>query len=165
MKSLIYLLLAVLVMSCAEEKPARYYSTSAEIDSLKALITAYEDGNWERWSTFYADTAKVYHNSVSSSSPAQMITGMQQTLSPLSRYGFKDKDQFHEMIVDDNGETWVNFWANWEGHLADPDTTLVIPVHLTAQFMNGKIVEEHAYYNMQPFAQLLESRQAQDSIP
>lgn len=163
---LLLLLLAFLCLSaCAEEKPARYASSSAEIDSVKALVQAYEEGNWERWSSFYADTAKVYHNSTTPTSPSELGMGMQETLKPLSGYGFMEKDQFHEMIVDDNGETWVNVWANWEGHLADPDTTLVIPVHITAQFVEGKIVEEHAYYNMQPYAELLESRQAQDSIP
>ncbi len=165
MKFLNYTLLLFLLLGCAKEKKVRYASSSAEIDSVKALVNAYEAGDWERWAGYYADSAKLYHNSTSAVPPGELSKGMAETVAVLAGYGFKDKEQFYEMIVDDNGETWVNFWANWEGHLADPDTTLVIPVHFTAQFVDGKIVEEHAYYNMQPYAELLQSRSQADSIP
>lgn len=163
--TILCLLFLLLSGSCEEEKPPRYASSSAEIDSVKALVKAYEAGNWEHWKSFYADTAKIYHNSPASAGPSETSSGLKENLENFKGYGFKEKEQFYEMIVDDNGETWVNFWANWEGHLANPDTILVIPVHLTAQFVDGKIVEEHAYYNMQPLQALMQARQPQDSIP
>ena len=51
------------------------------------------------------------------------------------------------MVQTDEGEIWVNFWAVWEGTIASNREKLEMPVHLTAQFVKGKIVKEHAYYN------------------
>ena len=52
------------------------------------------------------------------------------------------------MIIDDKDEKWVNFWGTWEGNIGALDRDLKIPVHLTLKFQDGKIVEEHAFYNL-----------------
>lgn len=149
MKNLLVICLTMaLCMACKDNAPPRYASASPEIDVVKALLKDYEDGNWENWLSHYADTAKLYHNSKEASTAMQVKEGLNGLLANTSSYDFEDEDNFIEMIVDDDGEKWVNFWGNWEGTLAANDKAISIPVHLTLQFVDGKIVEEHAYYDL-----------------
>ncbi len=43
--------------------------------------------------------------------------------------------------------TWVNYWNTWKGKAKLTDKELMVPVHITMQFVNGKIVQEYAYYD------------------
>jgi len=150
LKKLILLGLAiVLFTACQKSEPQRYFSSSPEIDAVKALIKDYEDANWENWITQYADTAKIYHNSLKSVSRDELLKGFKGTLADFSSYKFSD-DIFYEMIIDDKGEKWVYFWGTWEGNLAANDKKIDVPVHLAARFANGKIVREYAYYDNVP---------------
>lgn len=161
MKKLILAGLAtVLLFACKSNAEPRYASTSPEIDVVKALIKDYEAGNWEAWMGHYADTAKVYHNTTEASTPAQVAEGLKANLEAAASYKFSDKDMYYEMIIDDQGEKWVNFWANWEGTVAANNKKLVIPVHLTLEFVDGKIVEEHAFYNMAEFVLMMQEIEA-----
>jgi len=54
------------------------------------------------------------------------------------------------MAITDEGKTWVNFWGVWKGTLAANNIVLEIPVHLTAQFIDGKIVREYGYWDNGP---------------
>lgn len=151
MKKLIYLgLTVILLISCQNNKPERYFSSSPEIDAVKAVIKDYEDANWEKWITKYADTAKIYHNSLKSISPNELIEGFKVQLADFSDYKFSKDDLFYEMIIDDKDEKWVYFWGTWEGTLAANDKKIVVPVHLAARFVNGKIIREFAYYDNVP---------------
>ena len=152
-KTLVFLLAAILIWSCKSE--SRYTTASAEIEHVKALLKDYESGNWEAWKGHYADTAKIYHNSTESSSVADVAKVLASNLEEMSAYGFQDKDRFFEMVIDDEGDKWVNFWGTWEGTIAENNQNLKIPVHLTVQFSGDKIVEEHAFYNMSELAMAL----------
>ncbi len=148
MKKLLIACFAIFMCMACKDAPTRYTSASPEIDEVKALIADYESANWDAWTGHYADTAKLYHNTTEPSSVSEVREGLAGLLENVSSYGFQEKDQFYEMILDDEGETWVNFWGNWEGTLAENGKKLVIPVHLTMEFVDGKIVEEHAFYNL-----------------
>lgn len=148
MRKLIWIGVVLLLIVACQQGPDRWTNQSPEIDAVKSLISDYNAGNWDAWKGHYADTAKLYHNSTEPADIAQTLEGLQGYLEPISEYGFSDKDVFYEMIIDDKNEKWVNFWGTWEGKVGALDRDLKIPVHLTAQFMDGKIVEEHAYYNL-----------------
>ena len=62
----------------------------------------------------------------------------------------KDDLEF-EMVIADDGKTWVNFWGDWKGTMAANNKELIIPIHLTVQIVNDKIVEEHGYYNLSEY--------------
>ncbi len=160
MKKLIIVGLITLVFVGCQQGPARYSSTSPEIDAIKAHIKDYNAGEWDAWADRYADTAKIYHNSLKAATVAETQEGLAGLLAAASSYGFVDKDMFHEMVVDDKNEKWVNFWATWEGTLAANSKKLVIPVHVTFQFDGGKIVEEHAYYNLAEYAAAMQEIEA-----
>jgi len=160
MKKLILLGLVIVLFTSCEEKKQRYFETSAEIDVTKALLKDYHAGDWKAWAGHYADTAKIYHNTVKGVTAAETIASLKQILSNTSSYKFDDKNLWYEMVVDKDGETWVNFWGNWRGNLAANGKELVIPVHLTIQFVNGKIVEEYGYYDISEFVLSLQAIEA-----
>ena len=139
-----------LLVSC-KQPVERWTNKSAEIDVVKALIADYEAGNWDAWTGHYADTAKMYHNSTESAGVPETLEGLKGYLEPVSAYGFSDDNIYYEMIIDDKDEKWVNFWGTWEGNIGALDRDLKIPVHLTLKFEEGKIVEEHGFYNMAEF--------------
>ena len=161
MKKLILLGLAtVLFLSCQEKETKRYFSESAEIDVTKALLKDYHAGDWEAWAGHYADTAKIFHNTPKGASPKETAESLKDILSNVSSYKFDDDSLWYEMILDKDNETWVNFWGNWKGKLAANDQELIIPVHLTLQFVDGKIVQEYGYYNIAEFVLSLQAIEA-----
>ena len=153
MKKLALMLLAVVVLfACQEKQPVRFTTSSPEIDSYKNGIDSYEKADWSTWQSQYSDTAKIYHNIWENpSSPAEVQEGHINTISNLTSYGF-DKDQtVIEQTLDDDGETWVNFWGLWKGTLKANGKEISIPVHLTAQFVDGKVVQEYGFWDMSVF--------------
>jgi hypothetical protein len=160
MKNFLTLALTLVLITACKDAIPRYASASPEIDVVKAHITDYEEGKWDSWMGHYADTAKVYHNTTKAGSPKEAREGLSQLLNTVSNYEFEDEDIFYEMVIDDQGERWVNFWGNWKGTLAANEKTLTIPVHLTLQFVDGKIVEEHAYYDLSAYAAEMQAIEA-----
>lgn len=146
------LLTVILCASCKENRPVRYATTGPEIDVIKSLVADYEKGDWEGWLGHYADTAKLHHNTTKdiSLSAKEINETLKGILANTSSYTFDD-NLVYEKIIDDEGETWVNFWGDWKCTIAANNKELIIPVHITAQILNGKIVEEHGYYNLSEY--------------
>ena len=155
MKKIILLAGILILFVACKQGPERWTNQSPEIDVVKALIADYEAGNWDAWTGHYADTAKLFHNSTEPSGVTETLEGLKGYLEPTPNYGFSDKDIYYEMIIDDKDEKWVNFWGTWEGTVAALDRELKIPVHLTLKFVDNKIVEEHAFYNLAEYMQAM----------
>lgn len=147
MKKLFLLALAIIVFTACQNQPQRYFSESSEIETLKAGIKAYEAQDWDAWKANFADTAKIYHNTNKGASPDELMVGMKDMLSNFSDYKFLNEDAEIEMIIDDDGDTWVNYWNTWGGKAKVTEKKIAVPVHLTVQFIDGKIVQEYAYYD------------------
>jgi len=143
----LFLLGLTLILFTSCQKQQRYFSESPEIDAFKANISSYNNGDWESWKTRFADTAKLYVNSNKSMSATDLENAQKQLLSNFSSYGFQDKGSFAEMVIDSTDETWVNYWATWHGKLKANDKEIDVPVHITAQFLDGKIVKVYDYYD------------------
>ena len=148
MKKIVLSIFVLILLAACKQGPDRWTDKSPEIDVVKALISDYEAGNWDAWKGHYADTAKLYHNSTEHSGVDETLEGLTGYLEPTSEYGFSDENIYYEMIIDNDNQKWVNFWGTWEGNIEALDRDLKIPVHLTLQFVDGKIVEEHAFYNL-----------------
>lgn len=162
MKKLALMLIAFGVLfACQEKQPVRFTTSSPEIDSYKKGIDAYEKADWATWSSMLSDTAKIYHNKWENpSSAAEVQKGHENMIATLSSYGF-DKDQtVIEQTLDDEGETWVNFWGLWKGTLKANGKEIAIPVHLTAQFVDGKIVQEYGFWNMSEYVLEMQALEA-----
>jgi len=146
-KLFLFGLVIVLFMAGQNIQAQSWTKSSPEVDATKALVMDYQDGNWDKWASHYADTAKVYHNSIVGVTPHELQENLKKDIQKLSSYGFSDKDIFYEMIIDDKGNKWVYFWGTWEGKVAATHKELVVPVHLALQFVENKIVREYAYYD------------------
>ncbi len=166
MKKLILLGLATVVFTACQEKTAtRYTQQSPEIDAFKSIIKSYNDQDWEGMTVHYADTAKTYNNSSDIGlSLADMVEYHKQSLTNLSNRGFLDKDQEYEMVVTDEGDTWVNFWGDWEGTLKANGNKIKIPIHLTGQFKDGKIVRTSGNWDNAPMVLALQEIETNNNM-
>ncbi len=141
-------LMLISMLSCQVDKNERYTRNCAEIDLLKNGIEYYENGDWDKWTEQYADSAKIYQNTwFIWSSPEVTRDKHKSLISNLSHYGFERENLSMERIIDDKGRTWVNSWALWRGTLKGNNKVIEIPVHLTIQFVDGKIVEEWGFWD------------------
>ncbi|SER10641.1 hypothetical protein SAMN05421824_3034 [Hyunsoonleella jejuensis] len=147
MKKLLLLGLAILLFVACQNKPQRYFDASPEIDTVKAGIKAYEAGDWDSWKANFTDSTKIYHNTNSGNSPDEVMASMKQMLSFMETYGFSKEGVVTEMVVDKDGKTWVNYWGNWYAKTKVTGKKLSVPVHLTLQFIDGKVLNEFAYYD------------------
>lgn len=95
MKKLFLLgLAAISLVACKQEQ--RYFAESAEIDSFKAVLTAYESGNLDAWKSHYADTAKIYANSIKAISVDENLKGQGEMIANFSSYGFDHEEEHIE---------------------------------------------------------------------
>lgn len=148
MKNLIYTLLAcVFVIGCNTE--VRYTTSSPEIEISKKALEAYLKADWEQWVTQYSDTAKIFHNDWDNYRDFnQVIDGHKAMLAYFSSYEFEEGRSIYEMIIDDEGKKWVNFWGLWRGTVKETGRKISIPVHITKNFVDGKNVEEYGFWNL-----------------
>lgn len=149
-KLIIVFLVSVITVSCNDgkkEEKVRYTQDSEEINTMKAAIEDYEKSDWEAMKKHYADTAQIFHNSKEGKRINDIVKAHEQELAGLSSYGFDDKEEDYEMVLTDDGHTWVNYWGDWKATVSGSNKEVIIPVHLTARFENGKIVREHAYWD------------------
>jgi len=142
MKKLILLGLATVLFAACQEKAAiRYTQQSLEIETVKSLIKNYNNKIYE--ASVYADTSKTYFNTKDNPMPSsEALDYHKANDTNYSSRGFLPEDQEYEMVVTDDGETWVNCWLDWKGTLAANNKEIAFPVHLTYQFIDGKIVRE-----------------------
>jgi len=147
MKKLILLGLAIITLAACQKQEQRYFAESAEINTLKSGIEAYETGDWDKWKGHFSDTAKIY---VNSSTPVDVSTRLEElktAAAGFSSYGFDKEDEYIEMVIDKEKETWVYYWAQWNGVFAANSKKISVPVHLAVRFADGKIVTEHIYFD------------------
>lgn len=138
--------MAILALSACQQGPVRYTQDSPEIDTVKKLISNYNSKSFD--TSMYADTSKTYYNtSKNHMSASEAMEYHKQTDVNYSSRGFQNENTEYEMVVSDNGETWVNCWLSWKGTLAANNKEIDIPMHLTYQFVDGKIVREYGYWD------------------
>lgn len=165
MKNIIVTGLAILLFAACNQEQ-RYTQNSPEIDTFKSVIENYNNSDWEGMATHYADTAKTFNNSSDMGmSVTEMIDYHKESLSNLESRGFLDKGQDYEMVVTDDGDTWVNFWGDWEGTLKANGKKIKIPIHLTGQFIDGKIVRTSGHWDNSPMVLALQQIETMNNLP
>ncbi|MEH6765500.1 MAG: nuclear transport factor 2 family protein [Aequorivita antarctica] len=151
MKRTLFLGLAiVLSLTACQTQEKRYTQQSAEIDTYKKVIDAYEKQDWEALASHYADTAKIMNNVIEEEGKtiAEEVATGKEDAALFSVWDYVDGESEYEMVVTDKGQTWVNFWGIWKGTLTANNKTYTIPVHITGQFVDGKIVKEFGYWDL-----------------
>lgn len=150
MKKFLFLGLLLMTIGCTSK--TRYTQQSPEIETIKSIINNYVNGEWDEYASHYAAGATIFFNTTEEnpSSIQEIIAGQKISIEPLSSYSFeRDKDEL-EMVLTDEGETWVNFWGVWKGTIASTGETFETPIHITSQFVDGKIVKAFGYWNSAP---------------
>ncbi len=160
MKKLSILILAAILFTACQQGPTRYTQNSPEIDTVKKLIANYNSKAYD--TSMYADTSKTLYNTKDNPmSPAETIAYHQETDKTYKSRSFLDKDQEYEMVLTDDGNTWVNCWLYWQGTLAANNQKYSIPIHLTYQFIDGKIVEEVGHWDPSALVLAMQEIEAQ----
>jgi len=164
MKKILFpLMVFTLVLSACQQGPVRYTQDSPEIDTVKNLISNYDSKAYDI--SMYADTSKTYYNTKDNPmSPNEAMEYHQQADNNYASRGFESEHQEYEMVVTDDGETWVNCWLNWKGEMAASGKEISVPVHLTLQFVDGKIVREYGYWDPTEIVLELQKIEAQSKM-
>ncbi len=164
MRKIIYFLFAVVLFAaCSANQSKRYFSTSPEIEITKSTLKHYLSGNWKALESLYADTAKVLNNVPKGKgvSIAAAIEDYKQDHELFTSMSYVADEDFFEMVVTDDGETWVNYWGLWKGTLKATGEEYEIPVHITQRYINQQIVRELGYWNSSAIALALSKLEPQ----
>ncbi len=137
-------LITVLFLSC-NQGPVRYTQNSPEIDTVKQLLSNYDSKSYD--TSMYADTSKTQYNSLKAMTASETMDYHKENDATYSSRGFVAEGQEYEMVLTDDGETWVNCWLDWKGTLAANGKEVKVPLHLTYRFVEGKIVREYGYWD------------------
>ena len=90
-----------------------------------------------------APDAEFYVNSTEPISLEENIQRNIEGVDGLESYGFENPVFAHVQTAD--GVDWALFWGAWVGTFNDNTTT--IPVHLVSRIVDGKVVEQHGFWN------------------
>lgn len=147
MKKLILLGLAIVLFTACDKQDKRYTQQSPEIETVKKFLDDYNNKVYD--TSIYADSSKSFFNASKDEfmSPSETVAMHKQNDELYSKRGFTNEDPEYEMVVTDDGETWVNCWLDWKGTLAANNKEFEMPVHLTYRFVDGKIVREVAMFD------------------
>ncbi len=152
MKNILFTGIVILLFATcnSNQEKQRYTQQSPEIDTYKNVIDAYEKRDWEAMAGNYADTAKILNNVTMKDAQTieQLVATNKEDAKLFSSWKYDPESEEYEMVVTDNGETWVNFWGHWEGTLLANNKTYIIPAHITSRFVDGKIVREDGYWDI-----------------
>ena len=145
-KNLILLGFAIVLFTACEKRATRYTQSSPEIETVKTAIKSYNNKTYD--TSIYADTSKIYFNTKDDfMSPSETMAYHKANDANYSSRGFPNEDQEYEMVVTDNGETWVNCWLDWKAIMAGNGEEIEMPIHLTYRFVDGKIVRVYGYWD------------------
>ncbi|WP_445731472.1 nuclear transport factor 2 family protein [Mariniflexile sp.] len=167
MKTLFLLGFAIVLFTACNKQEKRYTQHSPEIDSYKKVIEAYEKQDWNAMASYYADTSKILNNVTikEAQTVAQLIAQNKEDAALFSSWRYDPESVEYEMVVTDKGETWVNFWGHWEANLKANDKLYIIPAHITARFIDGKIVREDGYWDVSKLMMDIQEVEATKGIP
>lgn len=140
---------------CQKKETQRYFNDSPEIQTTKKVIEYYATYNYDGLKEIYSDSAKIYDNSVDPISLAQMIHDIKANEDLIESAKVRDSSEY-EMVITNDGETWVNSWYTVIFKFKDLDKDMSLPCHSTFQYKDGKIVKEYSYYNIHPIYQEFE---------
>jgi len=164
MKKLVLIGCLLFIFTSCKDKH-RYTQDSEEIEIVKTAINDYDYQEWDKLKAHYADTAQIFYNSRSKIlSPITLLDFHKKNDSNFSTRAFEDESREYEMIEDNNGKTWVNFWGLWKGNLAANNKQIIMPVHITYQFVDKKIVKEYGYWNSGEIQQELQKIEANKTV-
>ena len=153
MKNLVLLTVFLFLFSCCPEPTQqKFFTSSEEIDLTNKLVEAYEKQDWVSYRSFFADSAKIWHNMEFDDKVAQTIDEyINQTKPRLAAMDTYKIDWFlNEMVVDGERGNWVYMWGKWKGKLVPDGNEISIMFHRGFLIKNGKITEDAGFWDNLP---------------
>jgi hypothetical protein len=151
MKNIILLIFTLAIMSSCTQQVAeqRYFSSSPEIDVSKALREYYVAADWEAYASHFAPDAEICNNvkKGNGTSVDKLTENWKDDFQTFSSIRLDPDEDYYEMVITEEGEKWVNYWGMWEATLNATGQQFSMPIHITSQFVDGKIVQDHRYFN------------------
>ncbi|MEX0997340.1 MAG: nuclear transport factor 2 family protein [Flavobacteriaceae bacterium] len=146
MKKVILMGLAIVLFTACNQQDTRYTQQSPEIDIVKKVIQDYNEKEYAM--NDFADTSKTYFNTKTDFlTTDKLVEYHKGNDANYSSRKFLDADQEYEMVVTDEGHTWVNVWLDWQATIKESGKVIDMPVHLTYRFVDGKIVTTYGYWD------------------
>lgn len=145
MKHLFLIVMTVILFTACGTKDKRYTQQSPEIETVKQHIENYNSKSYD--TSVFADTSKTFFNSKNPILVKDIVAYHKANDENYSSRRFTDEDPEYEMVLTDDGKTWVNCWLNWEATMKGNGKKIEMPIHLTYQFIDGKIVREVGYWD------------------
>lgn len=153
MKNLIQLAVLVFLFSCCPEAPQqKFYTSSDEINLTNELIKAYENQDWESYRSFFADSAKIWHNIDLDDKEYQTIDEyIARARLRLANMDAYEIDWYlNEMVVDGERGNWVYMWGKWLGKLTEDGNEITVMFHRGFLIKDGKIIEDAGFWDNLP---------------
>lgn len=162
MKKSLLFAVAIILISCSK----RYTQESKEIEMFRKAIILYSDQKFDEIAVFYTDSAKIINNvpEEKAITIAERIAQSKEQSALFSTWKINHSKAEYEMIVTNKGETWVNYWGQWEGTLKLNGKHYVIPTCITAKFVDGKIVRELGFWDESKLVVDLQNLKAMSDI-
>ncbi|MEM6830551.1 MAG: hypothetical protein AAF551_08530 [Bacteroidota bacterium] len=146
-----FVILLLILTSCAT---SRYFERAPEIDIIRQLYSASDPQLRKELSeTYYADSAKIYWNSTTPLSWRERLLGVEESLRYFDAFEFLPDDEI-ELIENSEGEKWVGWWTVMK--ITVGEQIRYVPVHISTQFVDLKIVKEAAYWDNQLINELID---------
>lgn len=143
------LLLVALILALPACRTAGTYSERGEhIELMKDLLDDYTEGRWFALGTAYADSAMIFVNGTIPMTIGDRLAALQAQRAVFDEVAIVNP-LFGE-VHNADGEIWVLAWGSWEGRAAGMPQRVSVPLHIAAEFVDGKIVQEWTYMDGAP---------------
>jgi len=168
MKKLIVPILALALIastSCQQEQTTKqYFEESPEIDIAKKAVKAFQEGDAETYRSCYADTVRIWQNQYWTKYPGKTIDEQMELFKRVhaTQEYYRYEGEIWEMIIQDNGQNWVHFWAETHTKFKGDDEKIELVAHIAFSVVDNKIVYESAVFDYLPFY-LAEQRMQKES--
>lgn len=135
-------IIIVSISSC----DTRYREQGPEIEAYKELISGMHRRDYKNHPDIYSDSAKIYLNSTVPLTWKQSTAGLDESFNHFESYAYNDHIEW-QMVLNDMDEEWLGMWTIFRATMKNSGESIEVPVHISARFENGKIVEEACYWD------------------
>lgn len=132
-----------------ENQPTLEYPTAEkDLNTAKATVKAYENGNWEELRSFLKDDARIYglgnFDSLSADETIQYWTKGRETAEPALMEG----GTWLGVSIEEGPRTgnWVYHWGTNTLTYRNGET-ISFPYHVALKIEDDKVAESHFYYD------------------
>jgi hypothetical protein len=140
----IFLFCAAILAGCTQAPKNQVFVSGPEVDNIQKSLDAYVAGDWATFRANYADTAISMHNTIK----MDMDSLMRFHQNARKAYDKVEMSTiFKEVLQYEDGSKWTHYWGVWKGTIKGTGQTIDMPIHISGKLVQGKVAEEHLFYD------------------